>query len=326
MNTKDHIFAIGDVHGCATELEMLLETLPLDADSTIVFIGDFVDRGAESKKVIDIVLRLQKTTNVVAMMGNHEQMLLSFLEDPESALAGMFIYNGGGATLASYSDAPGAYSIPEEHIDFLRSLKLCHQTDDYFFVHAGLPDQDISKIDLEKSMMELLWIRGPFLKSEFDWKSKIIHGHTPVTSVDFRPNRINLDTGCAFNGELSAVALPSMRIYSVPKQEEMSLVFLRDANTKRIATRFRGTIPVTIQYGSENLDFMTVNYNEFGIYVRGSHGPAKHVFSVNETITGEIGLPPDNSAEFEGVIVRVDHIQQRIFYAIKMSKPIMMEF
>lgn len=326
MNTNDHIFAIGDVHGCATELEMLLEMLPLDASSTVVFIGDFVDRGAESKKVIEIVLRLQKTTNVVAMMGNHEQMLLSFLEDPESALAGMFIYNGGGATLASYSDKPGAYSIPEEHIDFLRSLKLYHQTDDYFFVHAGLPDQDISKIDLEKSMMELLWIRGPFLKSEFDWKSKIIHGHTPVTSVDFRPNRINLDTGCAFNGELSAIALPSMRIYSVPKQEEMSLVFLRDANTKRIATRFRGTIPVTIQYGSEHLDFMTVNYSEFGIYVRGSHGPAKHVFSVNETITGEIGLPPDNSAEFEGVIVRVDHIQKRIFYAIKMSKPIMMEF
>ncbi|MDH3688670.1 MAG: metallophosphoesterase [Gammaproteobacteria bacterium] len=327
MNKKsrDKLFAIGDIHGCATELEMLLEKLPLDADSTVVFVGDFIDRGAQSKRVIEIVLDLKQSTNVVALMGNHEQMLLSFLDEPESALAGMFIYNGGGATLASYSDAPGEYSIPDKHINFLRSLQLYHQLQDYVFVHAGLPDIDIAKLDIKKFMMQMLWIRGPFLKSEFDWKSRVIHGHTPVTEVEFRANRINLDTGCAFNGNLSAVGLPSGEIYSVPKQEEMDLVFLRDVNTKRVATRFKGTIPVTIQYEDQPLDFVTVNYSEFGIYIRGSHNPGKHVFAVNDLVKGEIGLPPDNSAEFEGSIVRVDYMQKRIFYAIRMLRPIIVQ-
>lgn len=322
---QDRIFAIGDIHGCATELEILLEIIPLDSESTVVFIGDFIDRGAYSKKVVDVVLELKRTTNVVTLMGNHEQMLISFLDDPESALAGMFIYNGGGATLASYSDKPGSYTIPKDHADFFRSLELCRQLDDYIFVHAGLPELDISKIDFEKCTMEMLWTRGPFLKSTFDWKAKVIHGHTPVGDVEVLPNRINLDTGCAYNGKLSAIGLPSGRTYSVPKQEDMSLVFLRDANTKRIATRFRGTIPVYIHHGGQTLEFVTVNYNEFGIYVKGSHEPGRLLFSVNDVVKGEIGLPPDNSAEFQGVIVRVDQFEKRIFYAIKMSRPIVVQ-
>ena len=106
------IFAIGDVHGCASELRMLLNKLPLTEESVVVFLGDYVDRGPNSKQVIETVLELKEQCQVVALKGNHEALFLSFLQDPSSEAAGMFIYNGGSATLHSYATPEGEYRIP----------------------------------------------------------------------------------------------------------------------------------------------------------------------------------------------------------------------
>ena len=95
--SPEKIFAIGDVHGCAGELRMLLNKLPLTRDSVVVFLGDYVDRGPDSKQVIDTVLELREQCKVVTLKGNHEALFLSFLKDPSSEAAGMFIYKIGRA-------------------------------------------------------------------------------------------------------------------------------------------------------------------------------------------------------------------------------------
>ena len=161
-------FAIGDVHGCATELKLLLNKLPLDSESTVVFLGDYVDRGNESKDVIQTVIDLSKEYNVVALAGNHELMFLDFLREPSSAKGGLFIYNGGASTLASYGADDGTYTIPEEHIRFLQSLKLFHEVDGYVFVHAGLPDIPLATIDPVRDQQYLTWVRGRFYASTYD--------------------------------------------------------------------------------------------------------------------------------------------------------------
>ena len=111
-------FVIGDVHGCAEELEELLSLLPIDPDSTVIFLGDYIDRGPDSRRVIDLVLSVEKRCSVVALMGNHEEMFAEFLHDPQSAEAARFIYNWGGATLASYALPGGGYKIPKHHLPF----------------------------------------------------------------------------------------------------------------------------------------------------------------------------------------------------------------
>ena len=141
------IFAIGDVHGCASELRMLLNKLPLTPDCVVVFLGDYVDRGPQSKQVIDTALELQQQCKVIALKGNHEALFLSFLRDPSSEAAGMFIYNGGSATLHSYATPEGEYRIPRSHRDFLENLELYYETDEFFFVHAGIPRIPMAQID-----------------------------------------------------------------------------------------------------------------------------------------------------------------------------------
>ncbi|MBT7767373.1 MAG: serine/threonine protein phosphatase, partial [Bdellovibrionales bacterium] len=103
-SSKDsNIFVISDIHGCDTELKLLLNKLPLEPNkSKIIFLGDYIDRGIESKQVIDTIMELQGMFDVVTLMGNHEEMLINFLQDPLSEEAVSFVYNGGGSTLTSY--------------------------------------------------------------------------------------------------------------------------------------------------------------------------------------------------------------------------------
>src|SRR5688572_16333454 len=198
MNT-DHprgpVFAIGDVHGCSVELQRLLQQLPLTADSVVVFLGDYVDRGTDSRGVIDVALDLANECHVVYLMGNHEEMFLAFLEDPDSKRGAEFIMNGGSSTLANYADDRGTFEVPHKHRQFLRDLRLCYQTETHFFVHAGVPDLPLERIDPVKHAAFLLWSRANFLRSTFTWEKTIVHGHTPVQSVEFHPRRINVDTG-----------------------------------------------------------------------------------------------------------------------------------
>src|SRR5678815_719209 len=116
------LYAIGDIHGCADELDDLLTRLPLQSGSTLVFLGDYIDRGPKSRQVIERVLDLRRHFEVIALRGNHEQMLLEFLEGESDQLVARFVLNGGSSTLASYADPSGHYGIPPSHEEFFRSL------------------------------------------------------------------------------------------------------------------------------------------------------------------------------------------------------------
>lgn len=316
--TSERIFAIGDVHGCAEELEILLNQLPLSNTDTVVFLGDYVDRGPNSKKVIDLIIDLKKRCNVVALKGNHESMMIDFINDPSSAQAGLFIMNGGSSTLASYTLRADQFVIPDEHIEFLQQLKVCYETEDFFFVHAGVPDMPLHKIDLELQEMELLWIRSSFHNSRYNWGKTIVHGHTVVNNVEMTPRRINLDTGCVFNGTLSAIELPSRKLYQVKARENIPHVYLKeDPPSPRIATRFSGTIPVTIQGHS----FQTLNYNEFGMLLQDLEMRTER-FQIGEIISGTIGGSHHNQVSFTGQVVRTQQKGDMLLYGIKMMEPL----
>ena len=307
------------MHGCANELKELLNLLPLTKESTVVFLGDYIDRGGQSKQVIDTVLELKNQCNVVTLMGNHEAMFVDFLENPGSQKGGLFICNGGSATLASYADEAGNYEFPKEHLDFIRDLKVSYEDDHHYFVHAGVPNIPLDKIDLAKHKKKMLWIRAPFLNSTYKWKKVVVHGHTPVTRVDIRNNRINLDTGCVFRRSLSAVALPGQKIYSVPRQTVERPVYLRDMRSRRVALRFEGILPVEIRIEDDVYSFETIDYSEAGLFIK----PVKGNPNLPEgtELTGQIGQQ-DGSTVFDGKIVRNLLIDGLHHYAVQVDNMI----
>lgn len=314
------IFAIGDIHGCANELRQLLNQLPQDPDATIVFLGDYVDRGPDSSEVIDTILELSQRCTVVPLMGNHEEMFLGFLRDPESQEAAMFILNGGSATLASYSKGGPEYHVPDEHIAFLQSLPIMHVTDQNVFVHAGLPQIPIADIDPGDSQHHatMLWTRGRFLKTKYDWGKVVVHGHTPVRRVTQWPNRINIDTGCVYDGRLTALALPGEARFSVRRKPEAQRVLLRDPRGSREAMRFHGAVPVRVKREGRMHELVTVDYSELGMYLRAVDPDAPRL-NQGERIEGMISPGDPSSVSFRGVIVRTHTDEEGVHYGIKVE-------
>lgn len=318
------LYAIGDIHGCARELNLLLKQIAPKPNDTVVFLGDYIDRGPDSKSVIDLILALKKKTNVVALKGNHEQLFLDFLESPESPGAGLFILNGGGATLASYAGPGGSFEIPEEHIDFFYSLKTSFETSTHFFVHAGVPLKPLSELDADDEM-KLLWIRQPFLSSDFEWEKIIVHGHTPVATVENRSNRVNLDTGCVYKGSLSAIELPTERVISVPRLSPESLqpADLDLKTEPRIAVRFSGRLPVEITTAHAARSFETLNFNQFGLLMRErlvSPGDEPIQFAVGQSIKGVIGPGTMSRILFEGTIARIESKNSHRLYGVSFTR------
>ena len=221
-------YAVGDVHGRADLLEGLMARIVADAGPALargerpllVFLGDYVDRGADSRGVIDRLIALAAAPGfeVRTLMGNHEEAMLGFIEDPVTG-AGWLEF-GGGATLASYGVAPpigrpGAEelvalgqalsaALPAEHLNFLRSLELAIVLGDYVFVHAGLrPGVPLHA----QSARDLLWIRQEFLSEKKSFEKVVVHGHTPEEMPYDGPTRIGLDTGAYATGVLTAARL-----------------------------------------------------------------------------------------------------------------------
>ncbi len=321
------VFAIGDIHGCAEELKRLLAKLPLDDQSTVVFLGDYVDRGPDTKGVIQTILELQTRHHVVALLGNHEDMMLEFIRDPSSTLAGFFILNGGSATLASYITGGNNYEIPDAHIHFLQNLNLFYETDTHFFVHAGVPDVPLRKLDTEQHRNDLLWIRNAFMDSRFKWEKVIVHGHTPIDQVEITKTRVNLDTGCVFNGSLSAIEVHSGAIYQVKAEEQVPQTFLKEnPQRSRVAKRFLGSIPVFVETPNGFEQFLTVNYNEFGLLIVDVDGSEGRIFEVGQILQGKLGDLSTAQVDFVGQVVRHQKRGREIAYGIKMIEPLGMSY
>ncbi|MFN3521263.1 MAG: metallophosphoesterase family protein [Phenylobacterium sp.] len=221
------VYAVGDVHGRFDLLQPLLRDIAADALKSapperpmLVFLGDYVDRGPDSARVIDLVLEMEASGafETRTLKGNHEEALLEFLADP--GFGPVWFEHGGGATLAAYGVSPpatrtdtAAWSatrdafaavLPPRHLRFCQTLELMVTVGDYAFVHAGVRPG----VPLERqSEKDLLWIRGEFLEARPNFDKVIVHGHTPMQSPQLLPHRLGLDTGAYATGVLTAVRI-----------------------------------------------------------------------------------------------------------------------
>jgi serine/threonine protein phosphatase 1 len=194
------LIAIGDIHGCVGKLNSLLAQLP--SEGTLVFLGDYIDRGPDSRGVLNRLIGLASERSCVFLLGNHEQMALK-ASSGDYSVGRDWRANGGRATLNNYW---GGKVLPE-HVAFLDATVPYYTTNEYIFVHGGLEHG----VPVERTdPVTLCWMREPFLSSEENWGRLVIHGHTPTRDhrPHLRPNRINLDTGAVFGGPLTALILP----------------------------------------------------------------------------------------------------------------------
>lgn len=225
------IYAVGDIHGHRVALEKLLQMIAEDAArgraeglaAEIVFLGDYVDRGAESRAVIDRLCG--GALDGVAcrfLMGNHEASLLDFIREP--AATAEWLDYGGVETLASYGVRASfgirerarcealrdrfVDNLPDRHRTFFESLEPMVVLGDYVFVHAGI--RPGRRLDRQRAE-DLLWIREPFLSDPRTHEKVVVHGHTMVDEPELRQNRIGIDTGAYVTGVLTALVLQEDR-------------------------------------------------------------------------------------------------------------------
>lgn len=204
------IYVIGDIHGCLEPLHRLIAQLRLSEADEVVFLGDYVDRGPDSKGVIDYLLTLRG--RYIFLMGNHERMFLDFLQGKERFL---FLYNGGTATVESYG---GLSLIPAAHLAFLDRLKLYYETEDYLFVHAGIrPGIPLQ----EQDPNDLLWIREEFYAYPGRYPKTVVFGHTPMREVLMEDDRIGIDTACVYGNKLTCLILPSREVIQASNPLDM---------------------------------------------------------------------------------------------------------
>jgi len=216
------VYAIGDIHGRIDLFDGIISLIESDdatrgeADTTIVLLGDLIDRGLNSAAVIARAREWSKRRSVEFIMGNHEEMLLASRSSLD-ALSG-FLKFGGVETIQSYGVSSDAVNcadlleaqsmmngaIPEDDFSFIETFKPAIMIGDYLFVHAGIrPNVPIA----QQSELDCRWIREPFLSYEGDFGACVIHGHTITREPDVRANRIGIDTGGYMFGTLTALGL-----------------------------------------------------------------------------------------------------------------------
>lgn len=216
------VYAIGDIHGRADLLDRLHDLIRADLAAgapercVVLYLGDYIDRGPASAQVVETLCRRRlEGVETVALLGNHEAMMLEFLDAPYGA--SLWLANGGDATLASYKvKVPASFdeflltqrslrgALPRHHLHFLQDLAVQARFGDYLFVHAGIrPGLPLDR----QSREQMIWVRDVFLDSEADHGVVVVHGHTIVHAVEWRPNRIGIDTGAYTTGRLTALVL-----------------------------------------------------------------------------------------------------------------------
>lgn len=218
----ERVYAVGDIHGRADLFAELIQAIERDdaarsrAYTTIVLLGDLIDRGHDSATVVKQAREWGRQRKVEFIQGNHEEMLLVSRDDTDALRS--FLKFGGQETILSYGVSPDVVNdgdlgelqrlmneaIPQEDVDFLDSFKKMVRIGDYVFVHAGVrPD---TPLDLQ-SGRDCRWIREPFLSHRGDFGGFVVHGHTITPEPDVCANRIGIDTGAFLHGTLTAIGL-----------------------------------------------------------------------------------------------------------------------
>lgn len=219
----ERIFVIGDIHGCASECEVMLKNLEvehgLSEKDVVIFLGDYIDRGTDSKALVslavDFKIRFPKTR---FLRGNHEDMLMDFLGFG-GHLGQAFLYNGGLETIQSYGisvfspPTEMANTMPPEHFKFFCELESIIKVDDFVCVHAGLnPLRDLTA----QNDNDVFWIRDDFLNNIHSFRKTIVFGHTPHREIFFHnPFKIGLDTGLVFGNKLTCLELKTGLVLQV---------------------------------------------------------------------------------------------------------------
>ncbi len=201
--SNERIIAITDIHGELGKLDRLLAKLDIKSDDTIVFMGDYIDRGPDSRGVIDRVIEMQNVCKCIYLKGSHEYAYLHARKNEEYYKFLFWTY-GGVQTAESYGSFENIYNI---HGEFFENLKPYYMTDDYLFIHAGIrPNVPFEKQD-EK---DFYYIRHEFIDRKHNLPQKIIFGHTDFKSPVVQPDKICIDTGCGKypNAVLTALILP----------------------------------------------------------------------------------------------------------------------
>lgn len=243
----DHIYAVGDIHGCygnLLEMERLIieDAIGLEGEKWIVYLGDYIDRGGRSADVLDYFVHTKLSGfKQYTLAGNHEELMLSYVEAPHSGHP--WLAAGGNETLMSYGldfRSRGRSSmrsllgshIPNEHLDFLRSAPSLLSVPGYVFVHGGLrPGVPLGA----QSDRDMLWLRNRHNKTEKNTNDfVIVHGHTPVENVTFLDGSINVDTGVYYSGKLSCVRIDRSGSISVLRSFDRSVEGLTQANHGRV--------------------------------------------------------------------------------------------
>jgi serine/threonine protein phosphatase 1 len=245
--SQRRIIAIGDIHGCRDALCRLLDKLAYGAEDTLVFLGDYCDRGPDTPGVVTRLLELQAAhAHCVFLRGNHDAMLLHFLALQPAGDGDAFTLacNGGLQTLQQYGcpnellrqcpegrlpsdDIRRALAdcICAEHREFFMATRPLHVTRHYVFAHAGINPQ---RTLATQTHNDLFWVREEFIAMPHTLPQVVIYGHTPTYDLDWRPRddrenrKIGVDTGAVYGGFLTALILPQMDFVQVPgfTQEE----------------------------------------------------------------------------------------------------------
>jgi serine/threonine protein phosphatase 1 len=217
------VYAVGDIHGRVDLLNSVFARIDVDmlerrvARPIEIYLGDYIDRGPNSREVLDQLILRGETREIVCLKGNHEIFPAEFASNPESLHEWAQI--GGMDTLLSYGLRPPVNpgneelralaagfraAMPQAHRNFLQQLVPHLTCGDFYFVHAGVRPGVALK---DQDEQDLLWIRDEFLQSEDDYGKVIVHGHTPVLEPEFWPNRINIDTGAYATGRLTCLII-----------------------------------------------------------------------------------------------------------------------
>ncbi len=237
LTLNHRIYVIGDVHGYCDVLKQMHQSIYLDieqypiAKTTIIHLGDYINRGPQSKEVIEYLLTLSQTKNIINyinLYGNHENGMIEFIDDPTGKEREWFAWPDDNY-LRSYgisTNEKDAFrladmikdKVPQSHLDFMRQLPHYYQIDDFLIVHNG-PRPGVKLGDQTKE--DLINNREPFMSSCDPHEYFVIHGHTSTNDyqVDIKPNRINLDTGLFYpNGKLTCGILEGseMRFIQIP--------------------------------------------------------------------------------------------------------------